>query len=282
MKVFTPSRTIFAGIVILACFLASCNTAKKASVSCPEYSVHKKNIAAVKYKRKKNRAIHYEAKTNINHESKANQKEDKIPAKNFPTQDDLIVTGMNNQEIPSELVASFDNSTIQFVEKTVETYPYTKPENHEITRESAKTQAIGCDTIVFKTGGRLVAKVEEIGPNEIKYRKCDNLTGPLISISKLDVFKVHYSNGTSDYIQRLAGNSQAKTEGLGIAGFVAGIVGLFVAGIPLGLLAIIFGFVSLSKIKKQPDRFKGKGFAIASIVIGMVAVVGAIIFLASV
>lgn len=73
----------------------------------------------------------------------------------------------------------------------------------------------------------------------------------------------------------------AKTEGLAIAGFISGIAGLFIAGIPLGTLAVIFGAISLSKIRKYPARYKGRGLAIASVVVGFVAAIGAIIVIAA-
>ena len=65
-----------------------------------------------------------------------------------------------------------------------------------------------------------------------------------------------------------------------IIGFIAGIVGLFVAGIPLGILAIILCGVAIGKIEKNPGM-KGKGIAIAGIVIGAIAVVGALIVISS-
>ena len=73
----------------------------------------------------------------------------------------------------------------------------------------------------------------------------------------------------------------AKVEGLGLAGFVSSLVGLFIASIPLGIIAIVFGNISLSKIKKNPQRYKGKGFAVASIIIGIVDVVAMIVLLGS-
>jgi len=66
---------------------------------------------------------------------------------------------------------------------------------------------------------------------------------------------------------------------MGVAGFVASLVGLFIFGIPLGLMAVIFGAVSLGKIKKHPGKYKGKGLAIASFVIGIVDIIGVIIVL---
>ncbi len=71
-----------------------------------------------------------------------------------------------------------------------------------------------------------------------------------------------------------------KTEKLGLAGFILsffGIVPLF--GIPFAVLAIVFGFKSLGKIKRNPGKYKGKGFATASIVIGIAMIVMNIVVL---
>jgi len=75
-------------------------------------------------------------------------------------------------------------------------------------------------------------------------------------------------------------NGEPKTEGLGLAGFISGLVGLFILGILFGLIAIIFGAISLGKINKNPDKFKGKGFAITSLILGIIDVVAVLILLA--
>lgn len=68
-----------------------------------------------------------------------------------------------------------------------------------------------------------------------------------------------------------AGNP--KTNGLAIAGFATSLVGLFIFGLILGIVAIVFGAVS---IKSQR-----RGFAIAALIIGIVDVIGAFIFAAT-
>ncbi len=72
----------------------------------------------------------------------------------------------------------------------------------------------------------------------------------------------------------------SKADGFGIAGFVIGLVSLFIAGIPLGILAIVFSAISLGRIQKSKGSLNGKGFAIAGLVLGIVGVVGALIVLA--
>jgi len=61
--------------------------------------------------------------------------------------------------------------------------------------------------------------------------------------------------------------------GLSIASFILGLVGLFVAGLICGTLAIIFGVMGMKKGMK--------GLAIAGIILGIIDIVGAIIVLAS-
>ena len=66
------------------------------------------------------------------------------------------------------------------------------------------------------------------------------------------------------------------TDGLAITSFIFGIVGVFFAGLIFGLLAIIFGVLSLEKIKRSNGRVKGKGLAIAGTIIGLISLIGAI------
>lgn len=72
-------------------------------------------------------------------------------------------------------------------------------------------------------------------------------------------------------------DDEPKVHGLGLAGFITSLVGLFVSPILLGILSIIFGSIALSKIKKNPEKYKGKGFAVTALVLGIIEVV--IIFL---
>ena len=54
------------------------------------------------------------------------------------------------------------------------------------------------DTL-FLTGQRkVIAKVIEIETAKVKYRKFDNLDGPIYSLDKSEVLKINYRNGTTD------------------------------------------------------------------------------------
>ncbi|GAB4027168.1 hypothetical protein GCM10028773_57800 [Spirosoma koreense] len=71
-----------------------------------------------------------------------------------------------------------------------------------------------------------------------------------------------------------------QTSGLAIAALVCGILSFFLLGIVLGPLAIIFGGVALSKIRKEPG-LKGRGMAVAGLVLGIVATVILLVVLAA-
>jgi hypothetical protein len=84
-----------------------------------------------------------------------------------------------------------------------------------------------------------------------------------------------------------AGQKQAEnpvTEPLGVIGLVLAILGFIpIIGLLFSTLAIIFGAISLSKISRNPGKYKNKGIATASIIIGALSfIVGIIILVSSV
>lgn len=80
---------------------------------------------------------------------------------------------------------------------------------------------------------------------------------------------VYLSNyGGSTYQQPV--NSQ-KYLGDAIAGFVCGLVGLFLFPVIMGIVAVSVSSLSLNKLKKNPQM--GKGLATAGLVLGIVDLV---------
>jgi len=60
---------------------------------------------------------------------------------------------------------------------------------------------------------------------------------------------------------------QPRNNGLAIASLVLGIVGFALCGVG-SILAIIFGFISKSQIDKSGGTQKGRGMAMAGIILG--------------
>ena len=144
-----------------------------------------------------------------------------------------------------------------------------------------------CDNIIFKNGEELDAKVVEITTEVVKYKRCDNLEGPLISVSKNEIFMIRYKNGTKELFKENTKSSfesenektfLKKTEPAALSSMITAIVGglipISVIGIILVVLALILSFIGLTRISKEPDKLKGKGFAIAGFVLGVLSAIG--------
>jgi hypothetical protein len=68
------------------------------------------------------------------------------------------------------------------------------------------------DLIVLKNGEMIEAKVTEISPTEIRYKRVDNLDGPTIVIPATSVLSIKYENGTSEIINADSGVTQENTQ----------------------------------------------------------------------
>ena len=144
-----------------------------------------------------------------------------------------------------------------------------------------------CDNIILKDGEEISSKIIEVTPDLIKYKKCDKLDGPLFSINKSEVMMIRYSDGTKDIIKEdpisyketkeFIDNSdffiQDGVNGFGIAAFACSFLGLFIAGLILGICGIVFGGIALSK------KDKSKGWGIAGLVLGLIDVILILVYL---
>ena len=152
-------------------------------------------------------------------------------------------------------------------------FPITSSQENVINQEE-------CDNIILKDGEEISAKVYEVTPDLVKYKKCGKLDGPLFSIKKSGVMMIRYSDGTKDIIKDVSrdnvkenelGMQQSYTQketkavnGFGIVAFACSFTGLFIAGLILGICGIIFGGIALA----QEDKAKGLG--IAGLILGLI------------
>jgi len=67
------------------------------------------------------------------------------------------------------------------------------------------------DIIILKDGNTIAAKVSEISPTEIRYKRFDNLDGPTIVIPADRVLSIRYQNGTQEIINATPAPEQKKT-----------------------------------------------------------------------
>jgi hypothetical protein len=293
MKTQRHLLPVTGSILVLLIVMISCSPARKSAVSCTEFPVYKSS--RINHQPGNNKWFSVRHRTaGTNYHASSGKKQNKNLAVIEPVKDVIGRSSINNKdkiEFSKGLTASTDNNILALrnnadLNEKVQSV-YTGQSYDLLSPQVSK-----CDTIILKSGSVIYAKVEEISQTEIKFRKCNNLTGPLNTISKAEVSSIRYINGTRDNFNPVEeptyqayvnpqNNIPPQAEGLSVVGFIASIIGLFIASIPLGLLAIIFGATGLKKIRRNPARYKGRGLAIASIAIGVVDVVVMIILLAT-
>lgn len=86
-----------------------------------------------------------------------------------------------------------------------------KPSSIIINSKKLKNNNEDCDLIILNNGDDISVKVVEITQSEIKYKKCDNLNGPIYSITKSEVFTIRYSNGSKEIIKQSTTNKSDNT-----------------------------------------------------------------------
>jgi hypothetical protein len=143
------------------------------------------------------------------------------------------------------------------------------------------------DLIKLKNGETVNAKVIEITDDVIKYRRCDNLTGPLISVSKENVFSIKYSNGNEEIIksnsQVKTNKPQSKSSSGGKKTHPLAIVTIALAGasvfiFPLfAIAALCVAPSALRKIRAEPNIYEGEDLVRIGKIISWV-VIGIMIF----
>jgi hypothetical protein len=79
-------------------------------------------------------------------------------------------------------------------------------------------QLFSQDTLFVGTGKTITGKVTEIGTDVVKYKRSDNLDGPLYNVSKSDISSIHYSNGSEDVFSDASSTANSNTVLVHVAG----------------------------------------------------------------
>jgi hypothetical protein len=66
---------------------------------------------------------------------------------------------------------------------------------------STKTYLDNCDTIFFKSGKMVAAKVIEITSTEVKYKYCNNQDGPLFVNSRSELTQISFASGQKEIFE---------------------------------------------------------------------------------
>jgi hypothetical protein len=202
----------------------------------------------------------------------------------------------NNEDQRSNIRKEFNNNILEEIDKKQDVVAIIDLNDKLILEKESVKDTLKCDKILLKNGEEIDVKVLEISPNEVKYKKCDNVDGPIVTTYKNDVFMVKYSNGSKEVFNNETFGNTMKSEyksgmnslkennlkkhGMAVTGFVTSIIGFFLFGFVFGLLAVIFSGIGLNKINNDPDRWSGKGLATAGIIIGIIDIIGWLLLIA--
>jgi len=140
-----------------------------------------------------------------------------------------------------------------------------------------------CDNIIFKNGDELSAKVIEIATDVVKYKRCDNLDGPLISVQKSELLMIRYKNGSKEIFKDNSAelektknydtNKNHKTDGFALTGMITGIMSIItlftipglIFSLVFGVCGIVFSTIGFKRIKENSSKI-GRGFAITGLI----------------
>lgn len=189
-----------------------------------------------------------------------------------------------NPAIENENVLTVERCNVR--ENTINKPVYSTDDNLSLESETNE-QTFGipseskdeqCDKMLLRNGDDIEVKIVEIGLEEIKYKKCDNLEGPTISILKKDVFMITYPNGTKDVFKEEPKKETVvtKKEEVNLTPTPTEVNGMAVASLVLGLLGfvplvgLILGVIANNQIKNNPRKYTGKGMATAGIVLSII------------
>jgi len=78
------------------------------------------------------------------------------------------------------------------------------------------------DLIILRNGNIIEAKVMEISPTEIRYKRLNNLNGPMIVIPADSVLSIRYENGITEVITEAVTGGIGSTSGSTSSGAVGG------------------------------------------------------------
>jgi hypothetical protein len=155
-----------------------------------------------------------------------------------------------------------------------------------------------CDTLVLTNGTKILIKVHEVTPEQIKFRFCNAPEEPIRTLNKKDINYIVYANGYKEVVEQKSNEitphyqqpDKIKTNGFAIAGFVLSLVNILLSFIlllialfslsgglinyfllfspfVLPLLTIIFCVAALIQIYKSKGTQKGNPLAIIGLIL---------------
>ncbi|MFD2570263.1 DUF4190 domain-containing protein [Spirosoma soli] len=213
-----------------------------------------------------------------------------------PPTPEPVATASVKEEIPVSTKPVWEQTTEPTFEPTVAAKVAEPTRKLTLAKRlfGSKSVPPQCDQIVLRNGDVVEAKIKEVGVNEIKYKKCDRPDGPDYTIAKRDVLSIKYTNGDVERFNATPNsynnssssggrssydsptnpqNDGPRTDPFAIVAIATGGLAILTGygAFLLGAAAVVFGAISLSRIRREPGRFKGKGLALGGMIAGIVA-----------
>lgn len=205
--------------------------------------------------------------------------ENKATAKNTPTNNDRT---LRQKTLPSDLAWSNVSSFTSRIEKN---------------RSSGVNDS--CDLIRMKDSSNRYGKVLEIRESFIRYKACDGKSEKVKRMSKLKIARIDYFNGTKEVIvyEKPVKQKKKRIEPLAFTSSFLGPIsfGLSLMTILIILLggqfivlaipaifcvaAILTALLSLKRISRNPDKYRGKRQAKIGLTFGVLAFIALYAFL---
>lgn len=167
-----------------------------------------------------------------------------------------------------------------------------------------------CETLVLNDMSKMNVNLIEIGIHELVFKDCGRSVGKTFTISKSEVARIIYSDGTMEEIfynenaerdkynsnTGLQSHRRGEARSLDVVGIFSLVFGNFasfsaaialfipegaliftVMALTYGILSLITGIISLAKISSAPDQYSGRGAAILGLILGIINIIFAVL-----
>lgn len=190
-------------------------------------------------------------------------------------------------------------------------YDFDQIEGQQISEDFEEVEPADnkdCDEIIMKSGESQWGLVIQVTKKTVDYKGCDEEFGPTYSVPSQDVWMIRYANGEKELVEETlkelkdeekeeqeekvdekeeesTDNSEAKIDIFGIISLgcaaTAVTIGLllFPIGIPSAIAAMVFGIISIIRIKKNPDKYKGAWMAWVGLGVGGGYLIGLAVYI---
>ncbi len=145
------------------------------------------------------------------------------------------------------------------------------------------------DKLILRTGEILVVQVIEVSEDNIKYKRCDMLDGPMYSVDVNKVYAIEFRNGHKEYFENkklqektIKGETEKEFPLSLTMALIIAISGVLGYGLVLYPFIPILSLNAKKKIKAQPEKYKGwelSGCLFVGSLVVIVVVALAILFL---